>query len=214
MKVIQRNQTFGEELANAITHGIGCALAIAALPILSINAAQHGSAHDVVGASIFGSTMILMYLASTIYHALPAGRVKAWMNRADHAAIYIFIAGSYTPFTLGLLRGSWGWSLFGLVWTIAAIGVVLKLLQRLNSPLLSTGLYLLMGWLILAATGQLLEKMPTAGLLWLLAGGLSYSVGAVVFIFDSRFKYAHCFWHLFVIGGTVCHFFAALRYGY
>jgi len=152
----------------------------------------------------------VLYLASTLYHALPAGRAKAWLNRFDHAAIYVFIAGSYTPFTLGVLRGAWGWTLFGIVWGVAAFGVTVKLLNRLQHPLLSTGLYVAMGWVAVVASVPLLARMPAAGLAWLVAGGLSYTLGAVVFLLDNRVRYAHFVWHLFVLGGSVCHFFAAL----
>jgi hemolysin III len=132
--------------------------------------------------------------------------------RVDHAAIYLFIAGTYTPFALGVLRGPWDWSLFGFVWTLAALGAVAKLLNRLSHPLLSTALYVAMGWTAILAAGPLLRHMPSAGLNWLVAGGLAYTAGVIVFLFDSRFRYAHFAWHLFVIAGSSCHFFAALRY--
>jgi len=206
---IDRPQTLGEEIANAISHGAGLLLAVASLPILVWQAGRLGGAADVVGASVFAGTMILLYLVSTLYHAMPPGRVKAWANRLDHAAIYLFIAGSYTPFTLGVLRGGWGWTLFGLVWAIAAIGVVVKLTDRLRHPLLSTGLYVVMGWLAVIAAAPLVARMSPDGLAWLVAGGLSYTVGAVVFLLDNRVRYAHFVWHLFVLAGSTCHFFAA-----
>lgn len=209
-----RPQTFGEELANAISHGLGCVLAIAALPILVWQAASNGTTTNVVAASIFAGTMILLYLVSTLYHAVPEGRAKAWLNRLDHAAIYIFIAGSYTPFALGVLKGGWGWTLFILVWTMAAAGVTVKLLNRLKHPWVSTGLYLVMGWAVVLAAGPLLDRMPAAGLAWLVAGGLSYTLGALVFLMDHKVRYAHFVWHLFVLGGSVCHFFAALWYAW
>jgi hemolysin III len=207
-----RDQTVGEEIANAVSHGIGCLLAIAALPILVQSAADRGRAADVVAASLFASTAIVLYLVSTLYHALPPGPAKRALNRLDHASIYLFIAGSYMPFLLGVLRGPWGWSLFGVVWGAAALGIAAKLLNRLRHPLWSTGLYVAMGWVALVAAAPLVERMPGDGLAWLVAGGLSYTLGAVVFIFDSRLRYAHFIWHLFVLGGTACHFFAALRY--
>lgn len=205
-----RAQTLGEEIANAISHGLGALLAIAALPILVHAAALRGGAADVVAASVFAGTAILLYLVSTVYHALPPGRAKAWLNRMDHAAIYLFIAGSYMPFLFGALRGAWGWSLFGVLWAAAAIGVTAKLFNRLRHPLWSTGLYLAMGWVAVVAAVPLLQQLSTAGLVWLVAGGLSYTAGAVVFIFDERLPYGHFVWHLFVLGGSVCHFFAAL----
>jgi hemolysin III len=205
-----RPQTPGEEIANAASHGAGLLLAVTALPILVWQAARGGSAADIAAAAVFAGSAILLYLISTLYHALPAGRAKVWLNRLDHAAIYVFIAGSYTPFTLGVLRGTWGWTLFGIVWGVAAFGVTVKLLNRLKHPLLSTGLYVAMGWVAVVASVPLLARMPAAGLAWLVVGGLSYTLGAVVFLLDNRVRYAHFVWHLFVLGGSVCHFFAAL----
>ena len=207
-----RDQTPGEELANALSHGLGLLLAVAALPILVHSAAQHGGTANVVAASLFAGTMIMLYFVSTLYHALPAGRAKVWLNRLDHASIYLFIAGSYMPFLFGVLGGAWGWSLFGVVWAAAALGVTAKLFDRLKHPLWSTGLYVAMGWVALVAAAPLVERMSASGLAWLVAGGLSYTAGAVVFLFDSKLRYAHFAWHLFVIGGSACHFFAALWY--
>ena len=205
-----RDQTLGEEIANSLSHGIGCLLAIASLPILVHQAAMRGGAADIVGASLFAGSAIVLYLVSALYHALPAGAAKRWLNRLDHAAIYLFIAGSYMPFVLGVLFGAWGWALFGVVWGAASVGVTAKLLDRLRHPLWSTALYVAMGWVALAAALPLVERMSAPGLAWLLAGGVSYTVGAVVFLFDSKVRYAHFAWHLFVIGGSTCHFFAAL----
>ena len=207
-----RPQSFGEEIANAISHGLGFLLAVASLPILTYSAAQQGSARNVVAAAVFSLTMMLLYLVSTLYHALPEGRGKLWMNRLDHAAIYLFIAGSYTPFALGVLHGGWGWALFGLVWSCALLGSTAKLFNRLRHPLWSTGLYVAMGWLVIFALGPLRERMDGAGLTWLVAGGLAYTLGAVVFVLDHRVRYAHFVWHLFVLAGSSCHFVAALRY--
>ena len=210
MTLEDRPQTWGEELANALSHGIGFLLAVASLPILVHHAAINGSAANVVGASLFAGTAIVLYLVSTLYHALPPGRAKLWLNRLDHASIYLFIAGSYMPFLLGVLRGAWGWSLFGVVWGAAALGVAAKLMDRLKHPFWSTGLYVAMGWVAVVAAVPLVERMSVAGLAWLVAGGLSYTAGAVVFLFDSKLRYAHFVWHLFVLGGSTCHFFAAL----
>lgn len=206
-----RPQSLGEEIANAISHGLGFLLAVASLPILVSQASARGDGVARIAAvTVFSGTMILLYLVSTVYHAWPGGRVKLWMNRLDHAAIYLFIAGSYTPFALGALRGVWGWTLFGIVWTAAAVGVTVKLLDRLRHPWLSTGLYVAMGWLVLLAAGPMVEHISTAGIVWLVAGGLSYSLGALVFMLDNRVRYAHFVWHLFVLGGSACHFFATL----
>ena len=185
-------------------------LAVAALPVLVYAAAQRGGAADVVAASVFAGPMIVLYGVSTLYHAMPIGRAKVWMKRLDHASIYLFIAGSYMPFALGVLKGAWGWSLFGVVWAAAAFGVVAKLLDRLKHPLWSTGLYVVMGWVALIAIAPLLDRMSASGMWWLVAGGLSYTAGAVVYLFDSKLRYAHFVWHLFVMGGSTCHFFAAL----
>ena len=207
----QRPQTLGEEIANSVSHGVGFLLAAAALPVLLRTCAQRGGAPiDFVALSLFAATMMLLYLVSAVYHALPVGRVKEVFNRFDHAAIYLFIAGSYTPFALGALRGGLGWTLFGVVWALAAMGALAKLLNRLSHPLLSTGLYIAMGWLAVFAAGPLLERVSPQGLWLLLAGGVAYTLGAIVFLFDSRVRYAHFVWHLFVMGGSTCHFFAAL----
>jgi hemolysin III len=187
-------------------------LALAALPLLVWQAARRGGAADIVGAAVFGASLLLLYGTSALYHSLPKGGAKRWFNRMDHAAIYVLIAGSYTPFTLGVLRGPWGWSLFGIVWAAAALGVTVKLLNRLRQPWLSTGLYVAMGWVAVVAIRPMLERMPVAGLAWLVAGGLCYTLGALVFMLDNRVRYAHAVWHLFVLGGSVCHFFAAFGY--
>jgi hemolysin III len=208
----ERPQTLGEEIANAISHGIGFLLAVASLPILAVVAVQRGGVADVVGASVFSATMIVLYLVSALYHALPPGAAKRWFARIDHAAIYVFIAGSYTPFVLGVLRGGWGWSLFGIVWALAALGVAAKLLNRLRHPLASTALYVAMGWVAVIAVVPLVQRVPAAGLAWIVGGGLAYTAGALVFLLDNRVRYAHFAWHLFVMVGSGCHFFAVLGY--
>ena len=205
-----RAQTLGEEVANSLSHGLGLLLAAASLPILLHFAAQRGGAVSVVGASLFSTTMILLYLVSTLYHALPAGRAKHWFNRLDHAAIFLFIAGSYMPYLLGVLRGPWGWTLFGIVWGVAALGVVAKLFNRLRRPLWSTGLYLAMGWVALVAAVPLFERLPAAELGWLVAGGLAYTAGVAFYLTDARIRFGHFIWHLFVMAGTGCHFVAVL----
>ena len=206
-----RTQSLGEEVANSVSHGAALLASIAAVPVLIV-AASHAGAASIVGAGVFGATMVLLYLASTLYHALPAGRAKRVFMKLDHGAIFLFIAGSYTPFTLGALGGPWGWTLFGLVWAIAAVGIALKGVDRLSRPWLSTGLYLVMGWLVVIAAVPLIEHVPLPGLAWLAAGGLAYTAGVVFFALDSRLRYAHAAWHGFVVAGTSCHFFAVLGY--
>lgn len=210
-RMTKRQQTLGEEIANSVSHGVALLAAIASVPFL-IASARNLSAASYIGAIVFASTMVFLYLTSTLYHALPAGRAKRVFLKLDHGAIYLFIAGSYTPFSLGALGGPWGWSLFGLVWSLAAIGITLKAFDRLNHPWLSTGLYLAMGWLVLIAAVPLLERVPLPGLIWLIAGGLAYTVGVIFFVLDSRIRYSHAVWHGFVAVGTGCHFFAVLGY--
>jgi hemolysin III len=206
-----RPQSLGEEIANSVSHGVALLAAIGAVPFL-IASARRLSLASFIGTLVFAATMVLLYLASTLYHALPAGRAKRIFLKLDHGAIYLFIAGSYTPFALGALGGPWGWTLFGLVWSLAVIGVTLKAFDRLSHPWLSTGLYLVMGWLVLIAAVPLIEKVPLPGLIWLVAGGLAYTTGVVFFVLDSRVRYAHAVWHGFVVAGTGCHFFAVLGY--
>ena len=207
-----RSQTPGEETANSLSHGIALLLAIAALPVLVVGAVRDGGAAGIVGASIFGATMVLLYLASTIYHALPVGRAKRVFMILDHCAIFLLIAGTYTPFVLGVLEGSWGWSLFGVVWGLAVSGIVLKAVFGNRYQMLSTALYLGMGWLVVIAAYPLIHSIERAGLIWLVAGGVAYTAGVVFFVLDERVKYAHFIWHLFVVMGTSCHFVAVYSY--
>jgi hemolysin III len=209
--MIERPQSLGEEIANSVIHGVALLAAILAVPFL-LAAARHLGVANVVGASVFAATLVLLYLISVLYHALPVGRAKRVFMKLDHGAIYVFIAGSYTPFTLGALGGPWGWTLFGLVWSLAVFGVMLKGFGRLSHPWLSTGLYLLMGWLVLIAAVPLVERVALPGVALLVAGGLAYTAGVVFFMLDSRLRYAHAVWHSFVVVGTGCHFFAVLRY--
>lgn len=209
--MIDRTQTLGEEIANSVSHGVALLAAIVAVPFLILAAVDRGAA-SIVGASVFAATMVLLYFTSTLYHALPAGRAKRVFLKLDHGAIYIFIAGSYTPFALGALAGPWGWTLFGLVWSMAALGVTLKAFDRLSHPWLSTGLYLLMGWLVLIAAVPLAQQVPLPGIMLLVAGGLAYTLGVVFFALDSKVRYAHAVWHGFVVAGTGFHVFAVLGY--
>jgi len=209
----KREQSRGEEIANSISHGIGLIAALVATPFLIMHAVQRGDTGFIVGASVFAATMVLLYLASTLYHALPrGGKAKHAFHVIEHSAIFLLIAGTYTPFTLGVLRGAWGWTLLGLVWGLAATGVALKAFNRMSHPIVSTGLYLLMGWLILIAANPLYARVPASGLLWLVAGGVAYTAGVAFFAADSRLRYGHFIWHLFVMAGTACHYFAVLWY--
>ena len=207
----ERTQSLGEEIANSVSHGAALLAAIAAAPFL-IGSVLHLDVASFVGAAVFAATMVLLYLTSTLYHALPVGRAKRVLLKLDHGAIYLFIAGTYTPFALGALSGPWGWTLFGLVWSLAAFGITLKAFDRLSHPWLSTGMYLIMGWLVLIAAVPLVERMSSHGITLLVAGGLAYTTGIVFFVLDSRMRYAHAVWHGFVAAGTGCHFFAVLGY--
>ena len=208
----KREQSRAEETANAASHGIALLAVLIGAPFLAVRAVEYGDPGFIVGTSIFSGTAIALYLSSTLYHLLPAGEAKRTFRLIEHSTIYLLIAGTYTPFTLGLLRGAWGWAIFGAVWGLAAAGVALTLFGKNSHPILATGLYLLMGWLIVVAAQPLFARMPTAGLLWLLAGGLSYTAGVAFFATDSRLRYGHLIWHLFVIAGTTCHYFAVLGY--
>lgn len=210
MSAHTRPQSLGEEVANSISHGVGAAAALAAAPILIVAAYRCGNAEDVIAATVFAGTALLLYLVSTLYHALPANKAKRVFRVLDHGAIYLLIAGTYTPFTLGVLRGAWGWTLFGLVWSLAVLGIVMKAVGGFRYPRLSSGVYLAMGWLCLVAVQPLWLHVPLAGLLWLLAGGMVYTAGVAFYAINAR--YSHFVWHLFVLGGTSCHFFAVLWY--
>jgi hemolysin III len=177
-----------------------------------MHAVRYGDAGFFIGTSLFSATIISLYLASTLYHALPAGKAKGVFRVIEHSAIFLLIAGTYTPFTLGVLSGAWGWVLFGVVWGLAAIGVALKILQKASHPIVSTGLYLMMGWIIVIAVEPLFARVPTSGLLLLIAGGLSYTAGVAFYLTDSRLQYGHLIWHLFVIAGTSCHYCAVFWY--
>jgi hemolysin III len=211
-EVPRPEQSRAEEMANSVSHGLALVAALFGCPYLIVQAARRSDAAFVVGTSIFSATAVVLYLASTLYHALPTGRAKRVFKLLDHSSIFLLIAGSYTPFTLGVLRGAWGWALFGSVWGLALAGIVLKTVGKASHPILSTGLYLLMGWLVVVAVDPLYARMPAAGWLWLLAGGLFYTVGVAFFATDSRLRYGHLIWHLFVMAGTTCHYFAVLWY--
>lgn len=207
-----RIQSHAEETANSISHGIGFIAALAGTPFLIMQAFKSGDTGMVVAMALFSASMITLYLASTLYHALPVGKAKRVFRVIEHSAIYLLIAGTYTPFTLGILRGAWGWALFGTVWTTAIVGISLKAFGKASHPVLSTSLYLVMGWLVVVAAVPMVESIAPAGGLLVIAGGVFYTVGVAFFAVDSRLKYGHFIWHLFVLAGTACHYFAVLWY--
>jgi hemolysin III len=201
-----------EEIANSVSHGLALILALAALPVLLLAAARIGSAQFMVGAAVFGITIVLLYLASTLYHSLTHASAKQFFRQVDHCAIFLLIAGSYTPFSLGVLRGPWGWTLLTIVWALAVAGILMKVLAGTRHRWVSMVLYLVMGWLALVAIKPILLLVPLPGILLILAGGIAYS-GGLAFFAAHRLRYHHFIWHLFVIAGTTCHFFAVLWYG-
>lgn len=206
-----KRYTVGEEVANSITAGIGTALAIAGLVVLVVAATQRGDMWHVISVSIFGSTLIFSHLASTLYHSIAPPRAKRVLQIIDHLAIYILIAGTYTPFALVNLRGAWGWSLLAIIWTLALMGLLIKLtpLDRIRG--LSTSFYVAMGWVVVIAVKPMLEQVEAGGLWLLLIGGLCYT-GGVAFYAWRSLKYSHAIWHLFVLAGSAFHYFAVLNY--
>jgi hemolysin III len=198
-----------EELWNALTHGLGAVASLVGGAVLVTLAAVFGDLWQVVSAGVFTFTLVLLYVASTLYHAVPSTAAKARLKVLDHCAIFLLIAGTYTPFTLVSLRGPWGWTLFGLVWVLAAAGIVFKLFFTGRFQLVSTLLYVALGWMIVVAYRPMMEALSAATLAWLVAGGVSYTAGTV-FYMSKRIPYSHGIWHLFVLGGSACHFAAVL----
>jgi len=207
---LSQKQSLGEEIANSITHGTGVGLSIAALVILVVFAAKRSDAFKVVSYSIYGATMIILYLSSTLYHAFPQPRVKKFFHILDHSSIFLLIAGTYTPVMIGTIRGGWGWALFGVVWALAILGINMKIFAMGKFKLFSTLIYVLMGWMVLIAINPIKEATNPAFLRWMLIGGISYTLG-VVFYAWKKLPYHHPIWHLFVLGGSICHFFAMLQ---
>ena len=210
---VHRPQTRREELANALIHGSGLAASLVGLPLLLWVVGAHGSTRQVVACSVFAVTLVFLYTSSTVYHAIPASRTRAKhvMRIVDHIAIYLLIAGSYTPLTLGVLNGTWGWTLFGIIWGLAVLGILHKTILGFRFPRLSTVMYLGMGWLAVIGAGPLMRILPPGGLAWLVAGGLFYTAG-VIFYQRDYLPYRHAWWHVMVLAGSVCHFTAVLRY--
>jgi hemolysin III len=210
----RRAQSPAEELANSLCHGAGLLAAIAATPVLVVAAARRGTAADVTGAAVYAATMIVLYLASTLYHAVRHAAAKRVLRQLDHNAIFLLIAGTYTPFTLGVLRGAWGWSLFGVVWGLAAAGIVGNAIGAMRFRGLTTAVYLAMGWLVIVAARPLWERVAPPGLAWLLAGGLAYTGGVGFYVLSHRVRFTHFAWHLSVLAGTACHFAAVYGWAF
>jgi hemolysin III len=202
-----------EEAANSISHGLALVLAIVAVPILVIEAVRLGSVQFTVGVCVFGGTLILLYLASTLYHSLTHEAGKSVCRLLDHTAIFLLIAGTYTPFSLGVLRGPWGWSLLAIIWALAILGITLKIRVRTRYSRITIVLYVIMGWLAIVAIKPILLLVPVPGIVLIFAGGIAYTAG-LAFFAAQRLRYNHFIWHLFVIAGTTCHFFAVLWYAY
>ncbi|OQA33242.1 MAG: hemolysin-III related [Betaproteobacteria bacterium ADurb.Bin341] len=201
--------TLGEEIANSITHGLGIVAAITGLTVLAAFATLYGSSAHIVGCAIFGATLIILYTTSTLYHSIVAQRLKPLFRALDHSAIFLLIAGTYTPFMLVNLRGPWGWSLLAVIWTLGVVGIVLRLCLRGRLHGLIVGLYIAMGWVVLIATKPLFANVDTGGLYLLVGGGIAYTVG-VLFYKWKRLPYHHAIWHGFVLLGSALHFFAVL----
>lgn len=202
-----------QEAANSLTHGAGLLASLIALPVLLLAVtSDNGDGWHLTGSIVYGVSLILLYGASAFYHALPDGPRKHTFRVLDHSAIYLLIAGTYTPFMLGALRGPWGWTMLAIVWSLAVIGIVGKCTLGFRFPWLSTALYLGMGWLIVIALPAMRQFVPPAGLAWLLAGGLCYTGGVFFYVRDRRWRYGHALWHLCVLGGSVCHYVAVFAY--
>jgi hemolysin III len=200
-----------EEIANSITHGVGLVLSLCGLAVLVVLAVLKGNAWHIVSCAVYGVTLVMVYSASTLYHSLPSSRPRQILKILDHSSIYLLIAGTYTPFLLVTLRGGWGWTLFGMVWGLALLGIVYKIFFLDRFKVVSTTGYLLMGWLLVIALKPLLTVMPAHGMIWLAAGGLAYTAGVAFFAW-SRLPYNHAIWHVFVMAGSVCHYVAVLLY--
>lgn len=200
-----------EEIAHSITHGIGLLLSVIGLATLIVYSNQYGDVWHIVSSSIYGATLIALYTSSTVYHAVTLPHLKRVLQKIDHAAIFLLIAGTYTPFTLVNLRGGWGWTLFGMVWSIAIAGMIMELIVKKRYKSLSIGLYLGLGWLVMIAIGPMLDNVEPGGLVLLLVGGLFYSLGVIFYVWKTL-VYHHAIWHLFVLAGSAFHFFAVLLY--
>jgi len=211
MSTLHQPRTLKEEITNSIIHGIALAIGIGGIATLIVFACLRGTASHIVGCSIYGGTLIILFLSSTLYHGFQKPHKKRIFKIIDHCSIYLFIAGTYTPFTLVNLKGGWGWTLFGLIWGFAILGILSELFLKAKHRFLSSTIYLMMGWLVIIAIKPLFASMPLAGCLLLVAGGLSYTVG-VIFYVNDKIPYFHSIWHLWVLAGSVFHFFSILFY--
>jgi len=200
-----------EEIAHSVTHGIGALLSVIGLVTLVFYSSMYGDGWHIVSSSIYGLTLITLYTSSTLYHAITIPDIKKFLQKLDHAAIFLLIAGTYTPFTLVNLRGGWGWTLFGIVWSIAIAGMIMELIVEQRYKRLSLGLYLGLGWIVMIAIGPMIANVETGGLILLLVGGLFYSLGVIFYVWKTL-VYHHAVWHLFVLAGSASHFFAVFYY--
>lgn len=203
--------TFRAELSNVITHGFGFLASVAGLVLLVVYAGLYGGAREITASALYGASLVVLYLASTVYHSVRTPRARKITRIIDHVAIYVLIAGTYTPFALITLRGTWGWSLFGVAWGLALLGVIYEIFFCGRFKIFSVLVYLGMGWMVIFAIKPLVSSLPLAGVLWLAAGGLAYSLGTIFYAWKSL-PHHHAIWHLFVLGGSVCHYVAVLCY--
>ena len=210
-QVISSGYSLKEEIAHSVTHGIGMLLSVIGLATLVVYSSQYGDVWHVVSSSIYGATLIALYTSSTLYHAVTVPDLKKFLQKLDHAAIFLLIAGTYTPFTLVNLRGSWGWTLFGIVWSIAIAGMVMELIVKKRYKRISLSLYLGLGWIVMIAIEPMMSSVEMGGLILLLIGGLFYSLGVIFYVWKTL-VYHHAIWHLFVLAGSACHFFAIFYY--
>lgn len=211
METVPHSSGKTAELANSLTHGLGATLGAIALILMVFQASLYGTARHIVGAAVFGAALVLLYTMSTLYHAFRGPRVKRVFKILDHSAIYVLIAGTYTPFCLSTLQGAWGWSLFGMIWSLALLGISFKTVFTGRFEIFSTIVYLAMGWMVMIAAGPLWRLLPRGGLYWLMGGGLFYTLG-VGFYSWKNLRFHHAIWHLFVLGGSLCHVAAVMGF--
>jgi hemolysin III len=212
MENASRFQSSREEAANSLIHLAGFGLSLAAAIVMVLLSSLQGTARHIVSCSIYGGTLLFLYLSSTLYHFLPSGNTKRIFRLVDHSSIFLLIAGTYTPFTLVTLWGAWGWSLFGVIWGLAILGISMRIFIKKKNPTVSTTTFLLMGWMVVIAIKPLILAIPLGGLVWLVAGGVFYTAGVCFFMLDHRYRYFHAVWHLFVLMGSICHFISILFY--